>query len=181
MVYAPTRHRGIVQDTIDVCHFRSYLAEPTGDTRLPASGQLHVEKRPGDNVAVVTVVQAGEDLTARLDAERSRLFDEGFDALYVDLPLDRPESAHVSESLEELKLTYSGIFLNHQAAGDVLRLQSLRNATALSHDVVVASPHGAALLEYVLADMAAAGQSVVQAHDEPPVVAREGVPLVTVP
>jgi serine/threonine-protein kinase RsbW len=186
MVYAPSRHRGIVQDTIEVCHFRSYLAEAPVRMELPARSQLHVETRPGDNVAVVTVIQAGDDLTAMVDAERSRLFTEGVDALYVDLPLDRPESAHVSESLEELKLTYSGIFLNHRAAGDVLRLQCLRNATALSHDVAVASPHGAALLEYVLADMEAAGQSVVQAHDQAPRVAGEGavvpgVPLVTAP
>ena len=47
-----------------------------------------------------------------------------------------------------------------QAAGDVLRLQCLRNATAWSHDVAVVSPHGAALLEYVIADMEAAGQPV---------------------
>jgi serine/threonine-protein kinase RsbW len=186
MVYAPSRHRGIVQDTIAVCHFRSHLAEAPMRTELPARSQLHVETRPGDNVAVVTVIRGGDDLTARVDAERSRLFTEGVDALYVDLPLDRPESAHVSESLEELKLTYSGIFLNHRAAGDVLRLQCLRNATALSHDVTVASPHGAALLEYVLADMEVAGQSVVRAHDHPPGVAGEGaatrgVPLVTAP
>jgi hypothetical protein len=145
-----------------------------------------VETRPGDNVAVLTVVRAGDDLTARAEAERSRLFAEGVDAVYVDLPLDRPESAHVSESLEELSLTYSGIFLNHRAAGDVLRLQSLRNATALSHDVAVASPHGAALLEYVLADMEAAGQTVVRTHDQPPGIAGEGsagpgLPLVTTP
>jgi hypothetical protein len=137
-------------------------------------------------VAVLTVVQAGDDLTEQLDAARRRLFADGVDALYVDLPLDRPESAHVSESLEELKLTYSGIFLNHQAAGDVLRLQSLRKADALSHDVVVASPHGAALLEYVLADMEAAGQTVVQTHDHSTeivgaVAPAAGVPLVTTP
>lgn len=186
IVYAPARHRGIVQDTIDVCHFRSQLGEPPPRTELPARSQLHVETRPGDNVAVATVLQAGDDLTARVDAERSRLFEAGFDALYVDLPLDQPESAHLSESLEELRLTYSGIFLNHRAAGDVLRLQSLRSATALSHDVAVASPHGAALLEYVLADMEAAGQTVLRTHDHPLLVAGDGpgvpgVPLVTAP
>jgi serine/threonine-protein kinase RsbW len=186
MVYAPSRHRGIVQDTIDVCHFRSRLAEAPTRTELPARAELHVETRPGDNVAVLTVVQAGDDLTARVEAERSRLFAEGVDALYVDLPLDRPESAHVSESLEDLRLTYSGIFLNHRAAGDVLRLQSLRKATALSHDVEVASPHGAALLEYVLADMEAAGQTVVRTRDHPREVGRDAstarkVPLVTMP
>jgi serine/threonine-protein kinase RsbW len=186
MVYAPHRHRQIVQDTIDVCHLRAHLAEAPARTELPARSQLHVETRPGDNIAVATVVQAGDDLTARVDTERSRLFAEGVDALYVDLPLDRSESAHVSDSLEELQLTYSGIFLNHRAAGDVLRLQRLRNATALSHDVVVASPHGAALLEYVQADMEAAGQRVVRTHDQPPGVDGEGrlaagVPLVTTP
>jgi hypothetical protein len=184
--YVPDRHREIVQDTIDVCHFRSHLADAPGRSDLPGRSHLHLEIRPGDNVAVLTVVQAGDDLTVRVEAERSRLFADGVDVLYVDLPLDRPESAHVSDSLEELRLTYSGIFLNHRAAGDVLRLQTLRRATAMSHDVVVASPHGAALLEYVLADMEAAGQSVVRFHDhvpgtaggEPPVV---GPPLVTTP
>lgn len=98
----------------------------------------------------------------------------------------RSSLSRVSESLEELRLTYSGIFLNHRAAGDVLRLQSLRNATALSHDVAVASPHGAALLEYVLADMEAAGQPVAPIPGRPVVVAAQGpatagVPLVTAP
>jgi hypothetical protein len=185
MVYAPVRHREIVQETIDVCHFRSHLADPPTRTDLPAVSWVHLETRPGDNVAVLTVNKAGGDLTERVDAERSRLFAEGVDALYVDLPLDRPESAHVSQSLEELRLTYSGIFLNHQAAGDVLRLQSLRSATALSHDVVVASAHGAALLEYVLADMEAAGQPVAPRDDNPAGGEGEGsaqrVPLVTAP
>jgi hypothetical protein len=175
-----------VKDTIDVCDFRSHLADAPTRTDLPAGSQLHIETRPGDNVAVLTVVQAGHDLTARVDAERSRLFAEGVDALYVDLPLDRPESAHVSESLEDLKLSYSGIFLNHRAAGDVLRLQSLRRATAMSHDVVVASTHGAALLDYVLADMEAVGQPTVRTDDQLRGADSDGssvagVPLVTTP
>ena len=38
------------------------------------------------------------------------MFAQGVDALYVDLPLDRPESAHVSDALGELQLSYSGVF-----------------------------------------------------------------------
>jgi hypothetical protein len=54
----------------------------------------------------------------------------------------------------------------------------------LSHDIVVTSPHGAALLDHVLADMKAAGQTVLRRHDDPPVTDGEattsaGVPLVT--
>jgi hypothetical protein len=180
-LYAPSRHREIVRDTIEICDFRARLADAPVRTDLPPSSQLHVETRLGDNVAVLTVRQAGNDLTGRVEEERSRLFSEGVDALYVDLPLDQPESAHVSESLEELKLSYSGIFPNNKAAGDVLRLQSLRKATALSHDVVVASPHGTALLEYVVADMEAAGQPVVRTNDHPPGIAEGGSPVMSVP
>ena len=185
-LYAPSRHRKIVQDTIDICDFRAQLAEAPVPADLPRSSELHVDTRPGDNVAVVTVSRPDGDLTARVEAERSRLFSEGVDAVYVDLPVNHPESAHVSESLEELKLSYSGIFPNKEAAGDVLRLQCLRRATALSHDVVVASPHGHALLDYVVADMRAAGQSVLRTDDHPPGVGggsspSTSVPLVTAP
>jgi hypothetical protein len=176
-VYPPARHREIVRDTIEVCHFRSHVADAPTRADLPAESHLHVATVPGDNVAEMTVIAAGADLTDRVDAARARLFADGLDALYVDLPLDRPETAHLSESLEELKLSYSGVFPNQMASGDVLRLQCLRDATVLSHDVAVASPHGAALLEYVIADMEAAGQAVVR--DRPPDAPATGVPLVT--
>jgi hypothetical protein len=185
-VYAPSRHRRIVQDTIEICDFRARLADAPGGTDLSSLSVLHVEVRPGDNIAVLTVGRAGRDLTARVEEERTRLFAEGVDALYVDLPLDRPESAQVSDTLEQLRLSYSGIFPNNEAAGDVLRLQSLRQATALSHDIVVASRHGAALLEYVLADMEATGQPVLPSHVHAPqsqdgATWAGGVPLVTGP
>ena len=165
MVYAPSRHREIVRQTIEISHFRSELAEPPVRVGLPRISQMHLDIRSGDNIAVLTVSRAGDDLTARVDAERVRAFSEGVDAFYVDLPLDRPESAHVSDSLEELRLSYSGIFPNRMASGDVLRLQCLRQATALCHDVAVASRHGAALLEYVVADMEASGQPVLRTQD----------------
>jgi hypothetical protein len=186
VVYPPNRHREIVRKTIEICDFRARLADAPVRTDLPPSSQLHVEPVPGDNVAVLTVSQAGADLTARVDEERARLFTEGLDAIYVDLPLDRPESAHVSDSLEQLRLSYSGIFPNNKAVGDVLRLQCLRKATALSHDIVVASPHGAALLDYVVADMEAAGQRVARTDDHAPEVAagalpERGIPIATAP
>jgi hypothetical protein len=180
-LYVPSRHRAIVSDTIKICESRAHLAEAPAHPDLPPTSQLHVENDDGDNVAVLTVSQAGEELTSRVTAERSLLFARGVDALYVDLPLDRPESAHVSDALGELNLSYSGVFPNNQAAGDVLRLQCLRNATAWSHDVAVVSAHGAALLEYVIADMEASGQAVARTTAAMPggEAVTTGVPLVT--
>jgi hypothetical protein len=167
VLYAPARHRDIVLETIAICGSRAHLAEAPLRVDLPPDSQVAIERDTGDNVATLVVTQAGRDLTARVEAERSRLFDEGVDALYVDLPLDRPESAQVTDSLQELKLSYSGLFPNNQAAADVLRLQCLRDATAWSHDVAVASPHGTALLEYVIADMEAVGQRVERSEARP--------------
>jgi hypothetical protein len=67
------------------------------------------------------------------------------------------------------------------AAGDVLRLQCLRKATALSHDIVVASPHGTMLLEYVMAEMEATGQSVTRTHDNLLATTRGSQPDTVVP
>ncbi len=181
MLYAPSRHREIVRDTVEICDFRAQISDAPPRSDLPSNSQFHVVTRSGDNVAVLTVMAAGDDLTTRVDDERSLLFSEGVDALYVDLPLDRPETAHVSDSLEQLGLSYSGIFPNNMAAGDVLRLQCLRKATALSHDIVVSSPHGTALLEYIVAEMEATGQSVMRTHDHPLATARGGPPDTIVP
>jgi hypothetical protein len=56
----------------------------------------------------------------------------------------------------------------------------------MSHDVVVASTHGAALLDYVLADMEAVGQPTVRTDDQLRGADGDGssvagVPLVTTP
>ncbi len=72
MLYAPARHRDIVLETIDICGSRAHLAEAPSGVDLPAVSQLSMERDTGDNVAVLTVHQAGRDLTARVDAERSR-------------------------------------------------------------------------------------------------------------
>ena len=80
----------------------------------------------------------------------------------------------MSDALGELKLSYSGVFPNNQAAGDVLRLQCLRDATTWCRDVAVASPHGAALLQYVDRGHGGGGQSVAGAQ-------RDGLPDDAVP
>ena len=62
----------------------------------------------------------------------------------------------MDDHLEALGVSYSGIFPNHHADGDVLRMQSLHRIRITADDVVVASDHGRELLDYVLADLPAA-------------------------
>ena len=75
-------------------------------------------------------------------------------------PLDLHATALVADELESLGVTYAGIFPNTRAHGDVVRLQSLNGVQIAAADVSVASEHGRELLDYVLADLAAAGHEV---------------------
>jgi GNAT superfamily N-acetyltransferase len=154
-VFAPERHREIVEATLRCCELRGRIAEPPADAALPGKTELHSEVHEDHNLAVLTVLRPGADLESRVSAERSELFARGLDAIYVDMPMETPATALAADHLEALGVFYSGIFPNTRADGDVLRMQSLNGVTITADDVAVASEHGRELLEYVLADLAA--------------------------
>jgi hypothetical protein len=153
-VYAPQRHHEIVGQTLALCELRGTLAQPPAEFDLPERTEMHTAVDADHNLALLTVSAPGSDLEEVLGAERRRLFDDlDLDALYVDLPLDTPATALVADHLEELGVSYSGIFPNPRADGDVLRMQSLHRVRVKADDVAVASDHGRELLDYVLADL----------------------------
>ncbi len=153
-VYAPERHHEIVGQTLALCELRGTLAQPPPDFELPERTELHVEVDTDHNLALLTVGVPGADLDEVIHAERHRLFRKmRLDALYIDLPLDTPATALIADHLERLGVSYSGIFPNPRADGDVLRMQSLHRVRVKADDVAVASDHGRELLDYVLADL----------------------------
>jgi len=153
-VYAPARHREMVGRTLQLCELRGTLAEVPADAELVERTELHVEVEADHNLALITVHVPGADLESAVAAERHHLFHRrGLDAIYLDLPLETPATALVADHLEALGVSYSGVFPNSRCNGDVLRMQSLHRARIKADDVSVASEHGRALLEYVLADL----------------------------
>ena len=153
-VYVPERHREVVAQTIALCELRGKVALPPADCELPARTELHREIDRDHNLALLTVLEPGADLEPAVAAERHHLFHrENLDAVYLDLPLERPATALLADHLERLGVSYAGIFPNHRCDGDVLRMQSLHRVRVKADDVVVASDHGRELLDYVLADL----------------------------
>lgn len=153
-VYAPERHRAIVEQTIELCELRGTLADPPPGCELPERTELHVEVDESHNLALLTVRVPGADLEPVVAAERHHLFHRRcLDAVYVDLPLENPATALVADHLERLGVSYAGVFPNSRTDGDVLRMQSLHRVRVKADDVAVASDHGRELLEYVLADL----------------------------
>ncbi|HEY3435972.1 MAG TPA: hypothetical protein VGK41_09995 [Solirubrobacterales bacterium] len=153
-VYAPERHRAIVAQTLELCRLRGALAEPPPDCALADRTELHVEIDSDHNLALITVHVPGADLEAVIGAERHHLFHHHcLDAVYIDLPLEKPATALVADHLERLGVSYAGVFPNPRTDGDVLRMQSLHRVRVKADDVAVASDHGRELLDYVLADL----------------------------
>ncbi|HTR74954.1 MAG TPA: hypothetical protein VMH33_06800 [Solirubrobacterales bacterium] len=153
-VYAPERHHEIVGQTLALCRLRGTLAQPPPDFELNAKTVVHTEIDANYDLALLTVTVPGADLADVVHAERHHLFHtRGLAAVYIDLPLDTPATALVADHLERLGVSYSGIFPNSKADGDVLRMQSLHRVRVKADDVAVASDHGRELLDYVLADL----------------------------
>jgi serine/threonine-protein kinase RsbW len=157
-VYAPERHREIVGRTLELCELRGTLADPPAGCDLAERTELAVDVDRDHNLALITVGVPGADLEAAIGAERHHLFHrECLDAVYVDLPLERPATALVADHLERLGVSYAGVFPNSRTDGDVLRMQSLHRVRVKADDIAVASDHGRELLQYVLADLPDAG------------------------
>jgi len=153
-VYVPERHREVAARTIALCELRGTIAAPPASCELPARTGLHREIDRDHNLALLSVLEPGADLEAAVAAERHHLFHrENLDAVYLDLPLERPATAVLADDLERLGVSYAGIFPNHRCDGDVLRMQSLHRVRVKADDVVVASDHGRYLLDYVLRDL----------------------------
>lgn len=153
-VYAPERHRAIVGQTLELCRLRGTLADPPAGCELEERTELHVEVDSDHNLALLTVHVPGADLETVVAAERHHLFHRYcLDAVYIDLPLEKPATALVADHLERLGVSYAGVFPNPRTDGDVLRMQSLHRVRVKADDVAVASDHGRELLDYVLSDL----------------------------
>jgi GNAT superfamily N-acetyltransferase len=157
-VYAPERHREVVERTIELCELRGTVADPPAAAAPAERTELHVEVDRDHNLALLTVLEPGADLEEAIGAERRHLFHrENLDAVYIDLPLEKPATALLADHLERLAVSYAGVFPNRRTDGDVLRMQSLHRVRVKADDIAVASDHGRELLDYVLADLQQAG------------------------
>jgi serine/threonine-protein kinase RsbW len=153
-VYAPERHHEIVGQTLALCELRGTLSVPPPECELAARSEFEVAVDSDHNLALITVREPGADLETVIGAERHHLFHRAnLDAIYVDLPLEKPATALVADHLERLGVSYAGVFPNSHTDGDVLRMQSLHRVRVKADDIAVASEHGRELLDYVIADL----------------------------
>jgi len=159
--YVAPRHRAMVQSIISACRLHTRLLDPPQSERLPALSGIHHYYDRRRRVATLTVREPGQDLAQAAHKARFRAYEQGAEAVYVDLPLELPGSALLGDELE--RMSFAGIFASSTYGGEVLRLQGLRDVVLRTDDVIVESDHGRELLSYVVNDLRATGHEVAGA------------------
>jgi serine/threonine-protein kinase RsbW len=154
-MFVPTMYRAIVQKILDASGLHAAIAETPTDVVLKNETLFRVEEKSDHNSAIIHVTEPGLDFSVAVERARVTLMtNEQRDAVYLDLPLDLPETEKVlDEQGSDLVFSFAGVFPNRLRHGDVLRLQAFNEVDLHSADIVTASDHGRELLEFILEDL----------------------------
>lgn len=154
-MYVPIKYQTVVQKILDASGLHAAIAETPTDVVLKNETLFRVEEKSDHNSAIIHVTEPGLDFSVAVERARVTLMtNEQRDAVYLDLPLDLPETEKVlNEQGDNLAFSFAGIFPNQLRHGDVLRLQAFNGVDLHSTDIVTSSDHGHELLGYVLADL----------------------------
>jgi hypothetical protein len=156
-MFVPQSHQGILASILETSGLHGEIAMASSDIHIVDKSVLSVEEKDDHNSAVIHVEVPGYDLAQvvkRIRAEQ--LHSKGRDAVYLDMPLQVPQTQIVLEKQEgDLQFSFAGIFPNRDRKGDVLRLQSFGDVDLHIADIVTASDHGNELFAYVLENLQA--------------------------
>jgi hypothetical protein len=162
-VYSPPTYREVVQ--------RIY-----SEGNLPRTVHADFERHPDvadgpsrfrlmlrheTGVAMVFVESYGQDFVGSLQEQVRQLRLNRFELILVILPLGDPATSYFGSGLQEIGLSFSGIYPEYDD-GDVLVLQNLNNVEVKPEEINVASDMGTFLRDFVLADYRRAGERLAQ-------------------
>lgn len=129
------------------------------DDDIPAESRFHVMLRHQAGIADLTVEEYGRDFDAALLSQLQELRLNRFDVIRLYLPLGRPETGYFGDGLQELGLSFVGIYPEYED-GDVLVMQSLNNVDPDIEAIHTASPFGQYILDFVAEDLHRAQDSL---------------------
>jgi hypothetical protein len=156
-MFVPERHQAIVASILETSGLHGEIVSASSEIQIVDKSVLTVEEKDDHNSTVIHVEIPGQDLARVVSQIRvDQLEAKGRDAVYLDMPLQVPQTQMVLEQQEaDLQFSFAGIFPNRDRNGDALRLQSFGDVDLHIDDIVTASDHGQELLEYVLSDLRA--------------------------
>ena len=161
--YVPPIYREVVERIYSVGNLpREVIAEFERHPDISAGPtRLRLNLRHETGVGFINVDNYGEDFLESLQEQVKQLRMNRFELILVVLPLSDPATSFFGSGLQEIGLSFSGIYPEY-ANGDVLVLQNLNNVEIRPEEINVASEMGEFLRDFVLADYRRAGERVAQ-------------------
>jgi hypothetical protein len=161
--YVPPIYREVVERIYSVGNLpREVVAEFERHPDVSDSpSRFRLDLRHETGVGIVNVETYGEDFLASLQEQVKQLRLNRFELILVILPLTDPATSYFGSGLQEIGLSFSGIYPEY-ADGDVLVLQNLNNVEIRPEEINVASDMGTFLRDFVLEDYRRAGERVAQ-------------------
>lgn len=153
-VHVPAAFTGIATDLYQRAKLPRVLpvTDPRPPRELPETSRFDVRLSHESGVARLTVERYGLDFDRALQTQLNTLRVNRYDLIWVYLPLSDPLTGFFGNGLHELGLSFSGIYPEYTAEGDVLVMQCLNNVEFDPAEIKVASPFGEQLRDFVMAD-----------------------------
>lgn len=128
----------------------------TGFARTPEpeaeESRFTITLKHETGLAHLQVESYGADFLPSLQQQVAQFQLNRYDVILVYLPLSDPLTSHFGAGLQELGLSFCGVYPEY-ADGDVLVLQNLNNVAVDASKIVVASPTGEYLRDFVITDL----------------------------
>ena len=161
--YVPPIYRGVVERIYSVGNLpREVVADFERHPEVAyGPSRIRLDLRHETGLAFVVVESYGEDFLEKLQEHVQQLRLNRFELILVVLPLSDPATSFFGSGLQEMGLSFSGIYPEYND-GDVLVLQNLNNVEIRPDEINVASDMGEFLRDFVLEDYRRAGERVAQ-------------------
>ena len=151
-VYVPPTYREVIEKIYTTGNLpRTVHSEFERSPQTAAQSTLRLNLRHETGVAFVVVDAYGEDFLSVLQQQVRQLQINRYELILVVLPLGEPATSHYGSGLQEMGLSFAGIYPEYED-GDVLVLQNLNNVDLKPDEIEVASDLGAYLRDVVLRD-----------------------------
>jgi hypothetical protein len=113
---------------------------------------FNVALKPESNVATVSVAGYGKDFLTALQQQVRQLEVNRFDLILLHLPLHERLTSYFGSGLQEIGLSFAGVFPEYSDGGDVLVLQHPNEVEIEPADIRVVGPLGEYLRDFVIKD-----------------------------
>jgi anti-sigma regulatory factor (Ser/Thr protein kinase) len=160
-VHAPPQHREMLGRIYDNVRLARRFLEPAASAAQALAGGrsvIDLRLKPDVGRAFLKILSYGEDALALVHNHLRELRLRKLDCIFLDLPLADPHTARLCGKFEDIGFSFAGVGVETAEAGDSLRLLHLNNVDIDRAGLVVVSPHGQALAQYVLAALDEAGR-----------------------